>query len=426
MSEAIQRKEIGKGVFFTKITDSRYKRNLISMNFLTDLSEESASVNAIVPRLLAKASADYPTLAALSNKLSSLYAARISGNAGKHGDSQFMLLSCSTIDDMYALEGEKLTDDVLDIMLGCLFRPLTENGIFSEKMTALEKQSLIDDIEAEINDKISYARSKGYKLMCSGEPAAVKGLGSTEKAAEITAESAFAAYKKMLETCHVEIICAGCNDFESAEKKLTDAFGKINRGEITVCRSDKSPLKAEVVTETEKMPVTQSKMVLGFKTSCTDYPALTVMSAIYGGTTTSKLFMNVREKMSLCYYCSSSLNRDKGIIIVNSGVENNNIEKAKAEILAQFEDMKKGNFTDEDISHARLSLENDLKGVNDSPKSVVGWYFSGIYRNDAKTPEESVRQINEVTRERIVQAAQSVELDCVYILTSDEEKEVEG
>lgn len=427
MAEAIQRKEIGKGVFFTKITDSRYKLNRIGIDFITNLSEETASVNAVVPRLLAKASADYPTLAALSNKLSSLYAAKVGGNAGKQGDSQYMALSCTSIDDVYALEGEKLTDEVLDILLGCLFKPLAENGAFNEKMTALEKQSLIDDIEAEINDKISYARTKGYKLMCQGEPAAVSGLGCAEKAAEITAESAFAAYRKMLETCQVEIICVGCNDFESAEKKLTEAFAEINRGDIVACRSQISKLKAEAVTEVEKMSVTQSKLVMGFKTSCTDYPALSVMSAIYGGCTTSKLFMNVREKLSLCYYCSSSFIREKGVMMVNSGVENENLEKARAEILAQFEDMKKGNFSDEDISHAKLSLENDLKGVNDSLRAVASWYFTGIYRNDVKTPEEAISRMNAVTREQIVKAAESVELDSVYILTSlDEESEVEG
>lgn len=427
MAEAIQRKEIGKGVFFTKITDSRYKLNRIGIDFITDLSEETASVNAIVPRLLTKASKDYPTLAALSNKLSALYAAKVGGSAGKHGDSQYMELSCASIDDVYALEGEKLTDEVLDILLGCLFNPLTENGIFNEKMTALEKQSLIDDIEAEINDKISYARTEGYKLMCKGEPAAVSRLGSAEKAAEITAASAFAAYKKMLETCQVEIICVGCNDFESAEKKLSEAFAKINRGEIAPCRSKISELKAEAVTQVEKMSVTQSKLVMGFKTSCTDYPALSVMSAIYGGCTTSKLFTNVREKLSLCYYCSSSFNREKGIMMVNSGVENDNLEKAKAEILAQFDDMKKGNFSDEEMSHAKLSLENDTKGVNDSLRAVANWYFARIYRNDIKTPEESINHMNAVTRERVVEAAKTVQLDSVYILTSlDEESEVEG
>ena len=426
MAEKIQRKEIGKGVFFTKITDSRYKLNRIAIHFLTDLSKETASVNGIVPRILTKASAAYPTLTALSNRLSALYAAKISGSSGKQGDSQYMSVSCVALDDIYALEGEKITEDVLDIMLGCLFQPLTEKGVFSEKVTALEKQSLIDDIEAEINDKISYARNKGYELFCKDEPAAVSALGSVEQAEKITAESAFAAYRKMLESCPVEIVCAGCNNFETAEKKLTEAFSKIERGEIAPCRSRVSVPKENPVTEIEKMAVTQSKMVLGFKTDCTDYPALRVMSAIYGGITTSKLFMNVREKLSLCYYCSSGLNRAKGIMMVNSGVENANIDKAREEILRQFEDMKNGNFSDDDISYAKLSLENDLKGVNDSVRAVSNWYFNGIYLDDIKTAEETIKSNNEVTRERIIAAAKSVKLDSVYILTSEDEKEAQN
>lgn len=416
------RKEIGNGVFFSKITDSRYKLNRIGVYFLTELDKDSAAINAVVPRILVKSSAQYPTFSFLTNKLSSLYAARVNDIAGKLGDSQYLGLSLTAIDDAYALENEKLTAEVTDILLGCLFNPLLENGVFSEKVTGLEKQSLIDDIEAEINDKISYARNKAYSLLCDGEPASVPASGTAEKAQEITAQNAYEAYKKLLTTCPVEIICAGCNDFTDAEKLLTDAFAKLDRKNIKTCGSDLSKLKAEVLTSVEKLPVSQSKMVIGFKTDCKNHAALTVMSALYGGTTTSKLFMNVREKLSLCYYCWSAVNRDKGVMTVSSGIENKNIEKAKTEILAQLDAVKAGDFTDDDIIHSKLSLENDLKGVKDSPRGISDWYFANIYKKRFIEPAEYIEQINAVSREDIVSAASSVKLDSVYILTSDKEE----
>ena len=147
------------------------------------------------------------------------------------------------------------------------------------------------------------------------------------------------------------------------------------------------------------------------------------MSAIYGGTTTSKLFMNVREKMSLCYYCWSSVSRTKGSLVVASGVENENLETAKNEIIAQLEAMKKGDFTDEDIEYARMYRRNHLKTFNDGISSMEAWYFTGIYNDDIKTPEEAVEEDNKVTREEIIEAAGSVKLDTVYILTSDDKED---
>ena len=422
MSENFQRKEIGDGVFFNIITDSRYKLNRISINFFADLNENTASANAIVPRILVKSSQKYPSFALLNNKLSSLYAAHLNEIEGKQGDSQYIGLCGTSIDDAYALEGEKLTEEMTDIILECLFNPLCENGIFFEKSVELEKQSLIDDIEAEINDKVSYSRNKAYSILCKGEPSAIPASGTVEQTQKITPQSAFDAYCRLLSEAPVEIVCVGCNDFSGAERKLTEAFSKIKRTGIFSYGSQHSRLKPKVDEFVEKMPVTQSKMVLGFKTDFDNRAALTVMNSIFGGTTTSKLFVNVREKLSLCYYCWSSLNHEKGIMIVSSGVENTNIEKAKAEILLQFDNMKAGEFSDADIEHAVLSLENDLRSVSDSPKGLAGWYFAGIYRNDVKTPEAFIEQIRAVTRDEIVAAAKSISLDSIYVLTSQDEE----
>lgn len=422
MANNFQRHEIGKNIYFSRITDPRFKLNLISVRFLAPVSEEAAPENAVVSRILTKSCRKYPTFAALNNKLSALYAARIDANVSKCGDAQSIGITVSCIDNKYALENEKVNEEATDILISCLFDPLLENGVFPEKTVSLEKQSLIDDIEAELNDKRTYASQKAAEIMYEGEPAAIRPLGSIEQARRITPESAYNAYKRMLNNCRAEIICVGCSDFEGSRKKLTEAFMSLDRKEIFACGSKASPLKDTVAEVTEKLAVTQSKMVLGFKTDCENIPALQMMSAIYGGTTSSKLFLNVREKLSLCYYCWSSINRIKGSMAVTIGVENENIEKAKNEILAQLEAMKNGDFSDEDIEYARMYRKNHLKTFNDSLSSLEAWYFTGIYNDDIKTPEQAITEDDKVTREQIIQAARSVKLDTVYILTSEEEK----
>ena len=133
--------------------------------------------------------------------------------------------------------------------------------------------------------------------------------------------------------------------------------------------------------------------------------------------------MNVREKLSLCYYCWSRYNEKKGAMLIDCGIENSNIEKAKAEIIAQFEDMKKGNFSDDDVLYAKLNSQNTLKTIGDSLGAIAGWYLSAIYMNDIKSPEEVMEEDMAVTREQIIEAANSMKLDTVYILTSNGEGE---
>ena len=423
MSNNINRTEIAKGVYFTAICDKRFKMNKITVNFMAQLDEKTVALNAIVPSILSKCSKTYPTLTILNNKLSSLYAARLSDTVGKLGDTQYMGLSVTSIDDAYALDNEKITDEALDILLDCLFNPVLENGIFSEKTTALEKQMLIDDIQADLNDKRSYAVQKGAEIAFKGEPAALSQDGTVELAEKITAKSAYEAYLNMLKNCRVEIICVGCNDFMGAKDKLSKAFSKIERAKTAPCGSTVSKPKNSAETQIDKLSVTQSKMVMIMKSDLKNPSALRIMSRVYGGTTTSKLFMNVREKLSLCYYCWSRYNEKKGAMLIDCGIENSNIEKAKAEIIAQFEDMKKGNFSDDDVLYAKLNSQNTLKTIGDSLGAIAGWYLSAIYMNDIKSPEEVMEEDMAVTREQIIEAANSMKLDTVYILTSNVEGE---
>ena len=146
-----------------------------------------------------------------------------------------------------------------------------------------------------------------------------------------------------------------------------------------------------------------------------------LMSTLLGETPFSKLFANVREKLSLCYYCASGFNDSKGTLMIDSGVENVNVEKARVEILNQLDDIRKGNFTDEEMSNSILSILNLLKGVGDTPSSLVNWYFSRFCRGEIISPDEEISRIKAVTREQIIEAANSFKLDTVYVMTGEEE-----
>ncbi len=420
MNNIINRRKIADGVYFSSITDKRYKKNLISVAFSTQLSEDTATENVIVPVLLTKCNSKLPTYKAFNNKMSRLYASGIGGTAGRQYDLQTISFGAYYLDDIYALSGEKMTGIMTDILIDCLTSPVTENGVFSEKFVELEKKTVIDNIETAINDKRSYAIERAMKTICKGEPASVCSYGTVEKAKLITPDSAYKAYRRMLETMPCEIICTGCSDFEGVAEKSAAAFEKAGRHDIENTTIALSPVKTQTEEVTERLTVNQSKLVLGFKSHSDDDAALVLLQKIFGGTTSSKLFRNVREKMSLCYYCSAARNDLKGIMLVNSGVENENIEKTKEAVIDQLEEIKNGNFTNEDINFAEMAIKNDFKSVADSAGNVSNWYFDCIRKNDIVTPEEKLGRYLGVSKERIIAAAKSMVLDSVYVLTGNE------
>lgn len=420
MSNIINRRKIADGVYFSSITDKRYKKNLISVAFSTQLSEETATENVIVPLLLTKCNSKLPSYKAFNNKMSRLYASGIGGTTGRQYDLQTISFGAYYLDDVYALAGEKMTELMTDILIDCLTSPVTENGVFTAKFIELEKKTAIDNIETAINDKRSYAIERAMKTICKGEPASVCSYGTVEKAKLITPESAYKAYRRMLETMPCEIICTGCSDFDGVAEKFAAAFEKAGRHDIENTTIALSPVKTQTEEVTERLTVNQSKLVLGFKSHSDDDAALVLLQKIFGGTTSSKLFQNVREKMSLCYYCSAARNDLKGIMLVNSGVENENIEKTKEAVIDQLEEIKNGSFTDEDINFAEMAIKNDFKSVADSAGNVSNWYFDCIRKNDIVTPEEKLERYLGVSKERIIAAAKSMVLDSVYVLTGNE------
>lgn len=420
MSNIINRRKIADGVYFSSITDKRYKKNLISVAFSTQLNEDTATENVIVPVLLTKCNSNLPTYKMFNNKMSRLYASGIGGAATRQYDLQTLSFGAYYLDDAYALSSEKMTAVMTDIMIDCLTSPVTENGVFSAKFTELEKKTVIDNIETAINDKRSYAIERAMKTICKGEPASVCSYGTVEKAQQITPDSAYKAYRRMIETMPCEIICTGCSDFDGVAEKFAAAFEKVGRHDIENTTIAISPIKDKTEEVTERLTVNQSKLVLGFKSHSDDDAALVILQKIFGGTTSSKLFQNVREKMSLCYYCSAARNDLKGIMLVNSGVENENIEKTKNAVIDQLEEIKNGNFTNEDINFAEMAIKNDFKSVADSAGNVSNWYFDCIRKNDIITPEEKLERYLGVSKERIIAAAKSMVLDSVYVLTGNE------
>ena len=421
MSNMLNRKKIADGVYFSYINDKRFKMNRIDVVFVDTLSKKRVSMNALIPSILSTSNSNYPTMFEFNRKLMGNYSSCISDYARKIGDNEYFGLYATVLDNAYALDGEDILAETVTLLRDCIFSPYLENGVFPEKTVDIQKKNLIDYNDNEIINKSLYTLRKGLKVALKGEPAAESVYGENEDIAEITPEAAYNSYKEILRTKNVEIMCVGPGNFAVVEQIIGDAFRAIERKVDNFNRSLPSVIKSETAVESEFMSVSQSKLLMVFKTELTEHSPFVMMSDLFGGDVFSKLFSVVREKLSLCYYCHSRFVTSKKIITVECGVEKENIEKAKKAILEQLEEIKKGNFTDEDMDKARLSMRNSMNAIGDRVSSTSSWYLTNLLINENNTPEQEADAYDAVTREDVVKAANSLVLDTVFVLTSDEE-----
>ena len=415
----IKRTRLSDGVYFSDVRDSRFKTMKISANIIVPLSEKTASANAVLCGVLSRSCEAYPDFTALSKKLSSLYGAELSANIRKIGDNQVLSLSVSGLDDRYALGGESIARELSVLLCGVIFKPNLQGEAFVSSEVEQEQRQLLDVIDSEFNDKRIYAVGQMVRNMCADEVFGMKRYGTAEKIKEVTPVSLYETWQNLLKTAVFEIMYIGDSSPEKAANVFGEAFSSVDRAPETA-QTQVVLSAGEVKRVVEEMDVAQSKLVMGFRagTALPDSEAYAsmLMCAILGGTANSKLFCNVREKQSLCYYCSSQYDRNKGIMIIDSGVEGKNVEKLEAGIMKEIEDMKNGVISDFEISATKLALVNFFQSSNDTVSGIESWYCSQLTGSGYLSIEEMSKMIRSVTKEQIVAAAEKLTLDTVYLL----------
>ena len=418
-----KRTELAEGIGFSTVIDEKFKSSLLTVRFITPLDINTASENAVAVSLLSDTSADHPTISDLFDALIELYTSSLSSSVSKRGDLQILSLSSSWLASKYALYGEDIQGDMLDIFSGCLFRPNADSDGFNSEAFEIGKKELLDRIDSELNSKRSYAFARANETIYKGEPTSVQAFGSRKTAEAVTASSAYAAYKRIIGTAQAEISFVSAEDDPRVEEMLRKGFSAVQRRPQFCKFRSPSPLKDTPVTVSEEFDVNQCKMIMAFKTDSDDEYALRMFDTILGGTPVSLLFRNVREKLSLCYYCSSHMNTVKNTLTIDSGVERANIGKTTDAILEQLNNIKEGKFTQEDMDNAMLAIENSFRQVGDSIYSWSAWYFSRFCEGNSLAPEEVLEKYRSVTKERIIAAAGSLRPDSTYLMMDKEDEE---
>ncbi len=423
-------KIIAPGIKLCTHKTQQFKTSVVSFNIVTSLGENPGK-KALLLNLLARTSKAYPSITTMNRRLAELYGAVISPSVRKIGEAQVLSLVLICLDDRFALNKEKVLEEGIRLLSGCLFMPdITPDGFKEENLTR-EKRLLTEKIDSEKDDKRIYALDTMLKEMCCDEIYGTHRLGTKEEIEDTSGNELLLIWKDILFNSPMQINVTGSFDEKSVEETVTRLFAPLERKKENI-----SEVHTEFITEAydsrmfrEKQPVKQGKLVIGMRAGMTydfdNFPAIKLMNAIFGSGTFSKLFMNVREKMSLCYYCAARLDSNKGIITVESGVETENAEKALDAIRHELDEVRMGNFTDETIDNAKKSLCDLYNSVYDSVMGINDWMTSCCIRNDLAEPSSYGEMINAVCREEIILAASMVTEDTVFILESDGKEDAE-
>ena len=418
------RKKLADGVNLTYLPARKFKTSLLSAQFVVPLQAETAAGSALLPAILRRGTVTCPDMGSLAAKLDRLYGAGIDYTVRKKGESQCVGFVASLIDDSFAPGGEKLLEPVAALLGELVCDPATERGRFVSSYFESEKDNLLDAIRSLINDKRDYADRRLLQELCASEPYGLFRLGSEESAQRLQLNKLYNQYRELISTARLELIYSGSAELPRVENALQAAFASLPRKTLRKTPPTLPHVpRAEVPSVTDVMDVTQGKLGMGFSCTSDDAMALLMGNTLFGGSSNSKLFLNVREKLSLCYYGSSLYHRQKGITTVSSGIEFENYQRAFDEIMAQLCAVQRGELEDWEMEGARSTLLNAYASMGDSQGKLENFYLGQAAAGREETPEELAAEVRTMTPRRIFDAMETVHLDTVYFLRGKEAAE---
>ena len=415
----IETYELYPGISLRVFADSRFKQGALSIQIVRPQCKEEAAMNALIPTVLLRGCQDCPDLRSITNKLDELYGASVGTLVRRVGDYQATGVHCAFLEDRFAMTGDRILEPMVRFLGQLLLTPLMEDGGFDRSFVAGEKKNLISTIESELNDKRAYAMGKLLRTMCSADSFGVPRLGDVDSVAGIDAKTLYSHYQHILASSPIELFYVGSTCGETVAALLKEMLAPVQRNYVKL--KDQTPFRDGGSSDvTEQMDTAQSVLCMGFRTEITsaneNFAAMQVLNTIFGAGMTSKLFQQVREKMSLCYAIGSGYYGSKGIMTVSAGIDREKEEQVRGEVLAQLDACCRGEITPQELNAAKEALLSSLRGIHDSPASIESYYATHYLSGAFRSPKTYMEQIQAVTMDAVVAAAKTVKLHTTYFL----------
>ncbi|MBQ3379287.1 MAG: insulinase family protein [Clostridia bacterium] len=409
------------------IATDKFKTGFLSINFIRPLSRGENAKNALLVQVLRRGCSEFKTQREINLKLSKNYGMRLEPLVRKRGECQIFGFYCTMINNSFAFEGEDILRNAVNLMEKMIFEPLVKDGAFLEEYVESEKRNLKNYIAAQINDKISYSIKRATEEMCKGEPYALSAYGEADDVEKITPDELYRHYIDIINEAKLEIFYVG----SEKEKEVESAFEYVKKLPVRMIGALPAVKVTGEVKETrrvtEELRVAQGKLAIGCRTGIVEgdelYPALVLANALFGSTPVSKLFMNVREKLSLCYYVRSNIDKLKGVMIIAAGIENENLGVTLKEIEVQLSALKRGEISEGELTAARAALATMINSTLDSGYQTEDYYITGAISGGASSPLELLKKLERVTLDEIIAAANAIKYDTIYFLKGTAEAE---
>jgi len=415
----IQTLTLFPGITLRCIPDDRFKHGCLSIQFLRPMCRQEAAMNALLPAVLLRGCEKAPDLRAITLRLDDLYGAGVGALVRRVGDWQTTGFYCSFTEDRYAMSGDEILRPLIGFVKELLLEPVLENGCFREDFVDSEKKNLVATIDSQKNDKRAYAMDKLLRAMCKADSFGIPRLGFREDVQAVTARALLDHYRRVLRESPVNLFYVGSARPEWVAELLKPLFAGMAR-EVKPLAPQTPFRDAGSSDFSESLDVNQGKLAMGFVTPITirdeGFVAMQLVNMVFGGGMTNKLFMNVREKMSLCYAIGSGYHGSKGILTVSAGIDFAQEQVVRREVLAQLEACQRGEITPTELTAAKEALRSSLLTVHDSPGAMENYYASAALSGLGLTVEEYLAAISELTVEQVAEAAATVKLHSVFFL----------
>lgn len=419
-----ERENIKEGVTLHKIRTNKFKTNLFAVFLAVPLEKETVTKNALISAVLRRGTSELNSQDQISKKLEEMYGASFDCGIEKTGDNQVLKFYLEAVNEQFLPEKEELNKKCIDLLFSIIFDPLIENGAFKEEYVESEKNNLKQIIEGKKDNKRAYALERCIEEMFKNSPYGLYKFGSVEDLENINAQNLYEQYQKLISECKIDIFISGENKNEEIIENIkgNQLIQKLNARKAKYIPSTTKVQQVQEKQENlveEHMDVGQGNLVIGVRLNSNAENAKyigSVYNAILGGGANSKLFQNVREKESLAYTASSNFKRQKDTIFIRAGIEINNFEKALNTIKQQLQDMKDGNFSDEDIQNSKELIIASIKGISSEQDTEITYYYGQELTDEFVSLDEYIEKINRVSKNEIQEVAKTCFVDTVYFL----------
>lgn len=421
----MKRIELAPGAYLNLLPADKFNRCRVNVQLRYPADRARATALALLPFLMERCCADHPDMTDLSCHLARLYGADLAVDSTAAGSGRCLSVTVGGIAPRFALSGEDLAGEYLALALGVAFRPHFADGMFLPEEVEIEKEKLAEELAAEINDKRMYCLRQARRRFYGSHPAGIERTGYADEVKGLTAETVTEAWRWMVENAQLEVFCAGIPE-ELAARRVREALAPLTRTPQPLLAPVQLPA-APLVEETERMEMVQAKLCMLFTVEdfqpSRDLDAMRVAMAVLGGSPTSRLFTNVREKQSLCYYCAASFNSFGGMMCIDSGVLPENAARAREAILHEWQTLCSQPPAEAELEDARRFVANSLAAVEDSLAAQETWYSGQLWRGDTAAPDEARRALEKVTADEVAEQMKKFRFAVCYLLTKEDTAE---